>query len=97
MSRLSSDDYKVQWLALTPPDPPDRWWHEYCSQPELTASGLPWHCSLPEVISRETGFRNGALKGLSGVQGKLHAPFLGGYVAAMRCGYPTTVSSIELR
>src|SRR5215472_14359404 len=44
--------------------------------------------SLPGVRRGTTAFRKERSQGLSGMQGNLHVPFLGGWVGAIPPGYP---------
>ena len=48
----------------------------------------------PGVGRGTTAFRKGRWQGLSGMQGNLHVPFLGGWVGAIPPGYPAGDSDI---
>ena len=41
-----------------------------------------------------TAFRKGRWQGLSGMQGNLHVPFLGGWAGAIPPGYPAGESNL---
>ena len=47
----------------------------------------------PGVRRGTTAFRKGRWQGLSGMQGNLHVPFLGGWAGAIPPGYPADGSN----
>src|SRR5215510_3699555 len=65
---------------------------DWCTFPPDDGAGAPSTYGEGGVTARVgrsiTAFRKGRWQGLSGMQGNLHVPFLGGWVGAIPPGYP---------
>ena len=65
---------------------------DWCPLPPEDGAGAPSMYGEGGVTARVgrdiTAFRKGRWQGLSGMQGNLHVPFLGGWVGAIPPGYP---------
>src|SRR5207248_1686954 len=71
---------------------------DWCTLPPDDGAGAPSAYGEDGVtggIRRgSTAFRKGRWQGLSGMQGNLHVPFLGGWVGAIPPGYPAGESNL---
>src|SRR4030095_5324943 len=71
---------------------------DWCTLPPDDGAGAPSAYGEGVVTARirrgSTAFRKGRWQGLSGMQGNLHVPFLGGWAGAIPPGYPAGESNL---